>query len=75
MGTFQLADTFGPLTLREVRFTPAIRGHGPLWGGHAYTYREELYIHLGFAQPLPRPEAARAWLDSVVGYLKDSLAR
>lgn len=75
MGTFQVADTFGPLTLREVQFTPAIRGYGPLWVVHAYTYREELYIHLGFAQPLLRPEAARAFLDSVVGYLKDSLAR
>ena len=75
MGTFQVADTFGPLTLREIQFTPAIRGYGPLWVVHAYTYREELYIHLGFAQPLLRPEAARAWLDSVVGYLKEAVPR
>ncbi|MCP3143688.1 phthiocerol/phthiodiolone dimycocerosyl transferase family protein [Pyxidicoccus xibeiensis] len=75
MGTFQVADAFGPLTLREIQFTPAIRGYGPLWVVHAYTYREELYLHLGFAQPLLRPEAARAWLDSVVGYLRASLAR
>ncbi|NMO16406.1 hypothetical protein HPC49_09605 [Pyxidicoccus fallax] len=75
MGTFQVADHFGPLTLREIQFTPAIRGFGPLWVVHAYTYRDELYIHLGFAQPLLRPEVARAWLDSVAHRLRASLAR
>ena len=74
MGAFDVPEKFGPLTLEEIQFTPALRGFGPLWGVHAYTYRGELYIHLGFAQPLLKPELARQWLASVVELLKASLA-
>lgn len=74
MGTFQLPAPLGPLTLREIQFTPSIRGYGPLWVVHAYTYQDALFIHLGFTEPLLRPEAARAWLDAVVARLKGALA-
>ncbi|AKQ65090.1 condensation domain protein [Myxococcus hansupus] len=70
MGTFQVPASLGPLSLQEIQFTPSIRGYGPLWVVHAYTFRDALNIHLGFTEPLLRPEAARQWLDSVVALLK-----
>lgn len=73
MGTFNVPEEFGPLKLEEIQFTPAIRGFGPLWGVHAYTFRDELYIHLGFAQPLLKEEAAKKWLATVVENLEAAL--
>ena len=73
MGTFDVPESFGPLSLTDIEFTPALRGFGPLWGVHAYTFREELYIHVGFAEPLIQVAQAREWLDNVVQLIEKSV--